>query len=101
MAFQLLARLGFTKSHQVYLDYGGFGNAGKIAKKLEKANIITDCGIRLGTCEMTRRGMKQAEMRKIAEFIKRVIKDGEQPSKIKPEVAKFVGEFQEIQYCFK
>jgi glycine hydroxymethyltransferase len=50
---------------------------------------------------MTRRGMKQAEMRKIAEFIKRVIKDGEQPVKIKSEVTKFVEEFQEIEYCFK
>ena len=93
--------LGFTKSHQVYLDYGSFGNGGRIARNLEKANIITDCGVRLGASEMTRRGMKQAEMRKIAEFIKRVVKDGEQPVKIKPEVSKFVGEFQEIKYCFK
>jgi glycine hydroxymethyltransferase len=92
--------LGFTKSHQVYLDYGSFGNGGRVAGKLEKANIITDCGVRLGTCEMTRRGMKQAEMRKIAEFIKRVVKDGEQPAKIKSEVAEFVGEFREIEYCF-
>jgi glycine hydroxymethyltransferase len=93
--------LGFTKSHQVYLDYGSFGGGTKIARKLEKANIITDCGIRLGTSEMTRRGMKQPEMRKIAEFITRVVKDGEQPAKIKSEVMQFVGEFQEIKYCFK
>jgi len=93
--------LGFTKSHQVYLDYGGFGNGTRIARNLEKASIITDCGIRLGTSEMTRRGMKQAEMMKIAEFITRVIKDGEQPAKIKSEVTEFVGEFQEIKYCFR
>jgi glycine hydroxymethyltransferase len=93
--------LGFTKSHQVYLNYGGFGNGRTVAKKLEKANIITDCGVRLGTSEMTRRGMKQAEMRKIAEFITRVIKDHEQPVKVKSEVTKFVEEFQEIEYCFK
>jgi glycine hydroxymethyltransferase len=93
--------LGFTRSHQVYLNYGGFGNAGNIAKKLEKANIITDCGVRLGTCEMTRRGMKQKEMLRIAEFIKRVIVDGEQPSKVKPEVTRFAGEFREVGYCFK
>jgi len=92
---------GFTKSHQVYLDYGSFGNGRAVAKKLEKANIITDCGVRFGTNEMTRRGMKQEEMRKIAEFITRVIKEGEQPAKVKSEVAKFVGGFQEIEYCFK
>ena len=95
------ADLGFTQSHQVYLDYGSFGNGARIAKTLEKANIITDCGVRLGTCEITRRGMKQEEMSKIAEFIKRVIKDREQPSRIKPEVTRFVSEFQEIKYCFK
>jgi glycine hydroxymethyltransferase len=93
--------LGFTKSHQVYLNYGSFGNGRTVAKKLEKANIITDCGVRLGTSEMTRRGMKQAEMRKIAEFITRVIKDHEQPVKVESEVTKFVEEFQEIEYCFK
>jgi glycine hydroxymethyltransferase len=93
--------LGFTKSHQVYLNYGGFGNGRKVAKKLERAGIITDCGVRLGTSEMTRRGMKQAEMRKIAEFFTRIIKNNEQPEKIKSEVAKFVGKFQESEYCFK
>jgi len=93
--------LGFTQSHQVYLDYGSFGSGRKIATTLEKANIITDCGVRLGTCEITRRGMKQKEMLKIAEFIKRVIKDREQPSKIRPEVTRFVREFREIEYSFK
>lgn len=93
--------LGFTKSHQVYLDYGGFGNGRSVAKRLEEANIVTDCGVRLGTNEMTRRGMKQAEMRKIAEFITRVIKNKEQPVKTRSEVTEFVKEFQEIEYCFK
>jgi glycine hydroxymethyltransferase len=50
--------LGFTKSHQVFLNYGEFGKGRAVAKKLEKANIIVDCGVRLRTCELTRRGMK-------------------------------------------
>ena len=93
--------MGFTKSHQVYLDYGRFGNGGEIAKTLEEANIIADCGVRLGTCEITRRGMKQKEMLQIAEFINRVIKKKEEPTRIKAEVTKFAGEFQEIQFCFR
>jgi len=93
--------LGFTKSHQVYLNYGRFGNGRRTAKTLEKANVITDCGVRLGVCEVTRRGMKQKEMQKIAELIKRVIKDREQSSRIKAEVAKLIGEFQEVKYCFE
>jgi glycine hydroxymethyltransferase len=93
--------LGFTKSHQVYLDYGGFGSGKRIARSLEKANIIADCGVRLGVCEATRKGMKQKEMLQIADLINRTIKDREQPSKIKAEVAKLVEEFQEIRYCFE
>jgi glycine hydroxymethyltransferase len=93
--------LGFTKSHQVYLDYGSFGGGKRIARSLEKANIIADCGVRLGVCEATRKGMKQKEMLQIADLIKRVIKDREPSSRIKAEVAKLVGEFQEIRYCFE
>jgi glycine hydroxymethyltransferase len=93
--------LGFTKSHQVILDYGGYTKGRVVAQKLEKANIIADCRVRLGTSEVTRRGMKDKEMLKIAEFIERVVKDGEKPQKVRPEVAKFVSEFQKIQYCFE
>jgi len=67
------ASLGYTRSHQVLLDYGNYEEGRKIARKLEKANIIADCGVRLGTCEVTRRGMKEEEMEIIAELIKRVI----------------------------
>jgi len=93
--------LGFTRSHQVFLDYGGYKKGGVVAKILEEANIIVDCGVRLGVCELTRRGMKEKEMQKVAEFIKRVIKDGEKPQKVKNEVAKFVADFQKIKYCFE
>jgi len=60
--------LGFTQSHQLILDYGNYEKGRVIAKKLEQANIITDCGVRIGTCEVTRRGMKENEMLKIAEI---------------------------------
>ena len=72
-----------------------------VAAKLERANIIVDCGVRLGTCEVTRRGMKEAEMEKIAEFIRRILVDGEGPEKVREEVAKFAGDYQKIHYCFE
>jgi glycine hydroxymethyltransferase len=93
--------LGYTKSHQVFLDYGGYKQGRVIAKRMEGANIIADCGVRLGVCETTRRGMKADEMEKIAEFIKRVIVDKEDSSRVKEDVLKLVKEFQEIKYCFK
>lgn len=92
--------LGFTKSHQVFLDYGGYKEGRAVATKLEKANIIADCGIRLGTCEATRRGMKEKEMQEIAMLIKRVIVDKEKPSKVKKDATKLAGEFQKVTYCF-
>ena len=92
--------LGYTKSHQVFLDYGGYKEGRVIAKRMEGANIIADCGVRLGVCETTRRGMKAGEMEKIAEFIKRVIVDKEDLSRVKEDVTKLAKEFQEIKYCF-
>ncbi|MFQ5758730.1 MAG: serine hydroxymethyltransferase [Candidatus Bathyarchaeia archaeon] len=93
--------LGYTKSHQVFLDYGGYKHGRVIAQKLEGANIIADSGVRLGVCETTRKGMKEDEMERIAEFIKRVIVDKEAPSQVKEDVTKLAEEFQEIEYCFK
>ena len=99
--FPVICRhLGFTKSHQVIVDYGGMEKGRKIAEKLQRANIITDCVIRFGTCEVTRRGMKQTEMLKIAELLKRTAIDDEEPETIKKEVAKLSAEFRKVQYCF-
>jgi len=92
--------LEFTRSHQVLLDYGGYKHGRVVAEKLQRANIIVDCGVRIGTCEVTRRGMREDEMRKIAELIKRALVDGEQPKNIRRDVAKLSSEFQKVEYCF-
>lgn len=93
--------LGFTQSHQVLLDYGGFEHGRVVAEKLQCGNIIVDCGVRIGTCEVTRRGMKEREMLKIAELIKRTVIDKEQPENVKKEVAKLCAEFKKVEYCFE
>ena len=94
-------QIGYTQSHQVLLDYDGYKEGGVIARKLEKANIIVDSGVRLGVCEVTRRGMREEEMQRIALFMKRVVVDDEDPKRVKGNVMKFVEEFQEIKYCFR
>ncbi|MGQ9640868.1 MAG: serine hydroxymethyltransferase [Candidatus Bathycorpusculaceae bacterium] len=93
--------LGFTRSHQIILDYGGDERGRKVAEKLQRANIITDCVIRIGTGEVTRRGMKETEMLKIAELIKRTVMDEEDPNNIRREVARLCAEFQKIEFCFE
>ena len=93
--------LGFTESHQVFLDYGGYRQGRVIAEKLQLVNIIVDCGVRIGTCEVTRRGMKEEEVLKIAELIKRTVVDGEQPENIRKDAVKLCAKFQKVEYCFE
>jgi glycine hydroxymethyltransferase len=93
--------LGFTQSHQVIVDYGDYETGRRTAEKLQRANIITDCVIRFGTCEVTRRGMKEPEMPRIAELLKRAVINGEKPQSIRKDVEKLSSEFQEVKYCFE
>jgi len=92
--------LGFTQSHQTILDYGDYERGRVFAERLQHANIIVDCAVRVGTCEVTRRGMKGDEMLKIAELIKRTVVDEERPENIRKDVAKLCAEFQKVEYCF-
>lgn len=94
------SHLGFTQSHQVLLDYGDYEHGRVMAEKLQNANIIVDCVVRLGTCEVTRRGMKESEMERIADLINRTVKEGENPEKVRRDVAKLCAEFQKVEYCF-
>jgi glycine hydroxymethyltransferase len=93
--------LRFTRSHQMILDYGKLEKARAVAEKLQSANIITDCVVRIGTCEVTRRGMKEKEMLTIAELLKRAVIDEEQASSIRKDVGHFSAQFQKAEYCFE
>jgi glycine hydroxymethyltransferase len=93
--------LGFTRSHQVILDYGDYDKGRIVAEKLQRANIIVDCVVRIGTCEVTRRGMKEEEMLRIAELLRRTIIDGERANSVKKDVARLNAEFQRVEYCFE
>jgi len=109
---------GFTESHVLLLDITKHGDGGEIEKTLEKANVIVNRnllpwdikegrhfmhpgGIRLGTSEVTRLGMREEDMDDIAEFIERVMVDREDPSRVKRDVAEFRRGFQKIHYCFE
>lgn len=117
--FNVLAEhKGFTESHVILIDITKQGDGGTIEKELERANIIINRnllpwdikegrhfmhpgGIRLGTSELTRLGMKEAEMVEIAEFIKRVVMDRESPEKVKEDVVEFRKNYQKVHYCFE
>jgi glycine hydroxymethyltransferase len=57
-------------------------------------------GIRLGTSEITRLGMKEAEMQEVASFIKQVIIDKKDAKDVAVKVADFRKNYQKTQYCF-
>lgn len=51
--------LEYTRSHQVFREYGGYKEDTLWRDNWRKANIIVDCGVSVSVCEVTRRGMKE------------------------------------------
>ena len=107
---------GYTMSHQVVVDVKELGGGAKAAKLLEEANIILNknmlpwdrpediknpSGLRIGVQEVTRWGMKEDDMKVIAEFMKKVIIDGKDPKEIGKEVIEFRKNYLEIHYALK
>lgn len=116
LGFDVLGKeKGFTESHQVVVNVEKYGRGDAVAKILESANIILNKniipddkedprnprGIRIGVQEMTRYGMKEKEMKKIAELIKEIILDQKDIEAVKNEVIELRDNFQEINYCLK
>ncbi len=112
----LCPHLDFTESHQVIVDVKEHGGGQHVAKQMAKCNVICNkmalpwdsphdathnpSGIRLGVQELTRWGMKQVEMDKVAEFYKRIIIDKEPLERVKEDVIAFRQKFNKILYCF-
>lgn len=109
---------GFTASHVILVDVTQQGDGGIIEETLEKANIIINRnllpwdikegrhfmhpgGIRLGTSEITRLGMKEPQMVEIAEFIERIVIDKENVEQVRKDVLEFRRGFQQVHYCFE
>jgi glycine hydroxymethyltransferase len=109
----LCPHLGFTESHTLAVDVSKFGGGERVAKDLELANIITNknllpgdesplkpSGIRLGTQELTRVGMRESEMKEIAKLIWKVAAKKSKPEAVKAEVKELKKSFTKICYCF-
>lgn len=89
--------LGYTRSHQILLDVSidGFD----LKNKLEVFNIFIDAIGRIGTQEVTRRGMSVVDMKNVAELIYRGIKNVD-VSTLKEDVASFAARFNRIKFSF-
>jgi hypothetical protein len=91
---------GFTRSHQVLLDCT-FEEAKVLSRRLEKANIITDDGGRIGTSEVTRMGYGPKEMEKIAILLADVLSRRRSPVKVGKEVQTLVRDFQKPRFVLR
>lgn len=100
----------FTESHMILLD--SLYDAKETVRALSEANIMAnsfklpwnntdiETGIRLGTSEVTRLGMKEEEMEIIAEYISAILFKRASISKINKEVRAMRKNFQTVNYCF-
>jgi glycine hydroxymethyltransferase len=108
-------KLGYTRSHQVLVNVRNLGGGAWAAQKLEEANIIVNknllpvdppeavkdpSGVRLGVQEVTRIGMKQPEMRYIAELMYKVLVEKKDPRNVREEVVEFRKQYTKVHYCF-
>ncbi len=105
--------LDFTESHQLVMDIKSMGSSSEISQRLETNNIIVNknllpwddksetnepSGIRLGTQEITRRGLKESEMEVVANFIKEVVIKG---NNVKKDAMEFMSDYTTLNYSFK
>jgi glycine hydroxymethyltransferase len=102
---------GHTESHHLALHAAPFGGGQTAAKRLAAANILL-CGIglplppvtgdlngiRLGSQELTRFGLKEAAMTDVARFIGRFLVKGEAAEGIRRDVIAFRRDYQRIHY---
>ena len=106
---------GYTTTHQVTADVRQFGGGLQVAQHLARANIITNKnlipadrpedwdhpgGLRMGTIEITRLGMREGEMEIIADFIARMLVERSMPEKVVDDVIAFRQSYQTLYYCF-
>ncbi len=99
---------GYTSSHQIAVNVSNFSGGLQAAIDLEKNDIIVNynmlpgdtdpknpSGLRIGTSEMTRFGMKEKEMQELAVLLAAAIKGKD----VKDKVHRLRNNFVMLQYC--
>ena len=111
----LAAERGYTTTHQVIANVRAFGGGLDVAHKLAEANLITNKnlipgdqpedwdrpgGLRIGTIEITRLGLMEADMGAIADFMARVLVEGESTASVRQDVEAYRQPLQTFYYNF-
>jgi glycine hydroxymethyltransferase len=98
---------GYTRSHQIAVNVSSFGGGVKAALALEANDVICNynmlpgdkdaqnpSGLRIGTPEMTRFGMKEKDFAALGELMAAAIKG----KKVKDQINQLRSDFREMQY---
>lgn len=100
------SKRGYTETHLMLVDLGEYAQKAP-AKVLERAGILcsddfsgSSPQVRIGTPEVTRRGMKEEQMDAIAEFFKRVLIDREDSAVVAKDVEAFSKEYLDCLYSY-
>ena len=111
----LAAHKGYTRTHQAIADVRAFGGGEAVGFRLADANIIVNknlipadrpedwdkpSGLRIGTTEVTRWGMKEPEMALIAELITDLLFSRRSEEHVREDVMSLRRSFPRLQYCF-
>jgi glycine hydroxymethyltransferase len=111
----LAAHKGFTRTHQAIADVRAFDGGAAAAFRLAEANIITNknlipddrpedwdrpSGLRIGATEVTRWGMREPEMERIADLIADVLHHRRPPAAVKEDAIALRRSFPTLRYCF-
>jgi glycine hydroxymethyltransferase len=111
----IAAHKGYTRTHQVIGDARAFGGGLDTAHLLARANLVTNknllpndqpqdwdrpSGLRMGTIEVTRLGMREKEMDTIADFMSRVLIEKQAPENVLEDVIEFRQAYQTLYYNF-
>jgi len=96
-----------AEGHQIAVNVAEYGGGVEVAQRLEASDIVVNynllpldkdarnpSGLRIGVQEMTRYGMREAEMQRLAELMASCIKG----TAVQAEVNALRAEFQEMQY---
>jgi glycine hydroxymethyltransferase len=112
--FDVIApNLGFTRSHTLAVRVEKEGGGAAVARQLADAGIITNKnllpgdrspkqpgGIRLGSPEVTRVGMGEREMERIAELFDDLLHRHRPTAEVAAAAAELKRPFSTVQYCF-
>jgi len=102
---------GMTTSHQFAIEAGSFGGGQASARLLRQANILA-CGIglpiaqvegdmnglRIGTPEIVRWGMKASDVPQLAKYIAETLKGDRSPEAVSKDVANYRKTFNKLHF---